>query len=54
MLLYPGASYDYNGQRLTYPDIRLVYWCGGNPLDHHQDLARLRRGGGPAGHGGGA
>ena len=25
------------------PDIRLVYWCGGNPFHHHQDLARLRR-----------
>ncbi|QIS20470.1 molybdopterin-dependent oxidoreductase [Nocardia terpenica] len=43
MLLNPGASYDYNGQRLVYPDIRLVYWCGGNPFHHHQDLARLRR-----------
>ncbi len=42
MLLDPGAAYDYNGQRLTYPDIRLVYWCGGNPFHHHQDLARLR------------
>ncbi|GAA5049757.1 molybdopterin-dependent oxidoreductase [Nocardia callitridis] len=43
MLLNPGASYEYNGLRLTYPDIRLVYWCGGNPFHHHQDLARLRR-----------
>jgi biotin/methionine sulfoxide reductase len=42
MLLNPGVGYDYNGQRLTYPDIRLVYWCGGNPFHHHQDLARLR------------
>ncbi|WP_330182704.1 molybdopterin-dependent oxidoreductase [Nocardia sp. NBC_01503] len=42
MLLEPGADYDYNGQRLRYPDIRLVYWCGGNPFHHHQDLARLR------------
>jgi biotin/methionine sulfoxide reductase len=42
MLLNPGAAYDYNGQRLTYPDTRLVYWCGGNPFHHHQDLARLR------------
>src|SRR5690348_13098124 len=40
MLLNPGADYDYNGQRLTYPDIRLVYWCGGNPFHHHQDLTR--------------
>jgi biotin/methionine sulfoxide reductase len=42
MLLNPGACYDYNGERLTYPDIRLVYWAGGNPFHHHQDLARLR------------
>ncbi len=27
---------------LTYPDIRLVYWAGGNPFHHHQDLNRLR------------
>ena len=27
---------------ITYPDIRLVYWAGGNPFHHHQDLNRLR------------
>ncbi|ACU71682.1 molybdopterin oxidoreductase [Catenulispora acidiphila DSM 44928] len=43
MLLNPGADYDYNGARRTYPDIRLVYWAGGNPFHHHQDLGRLRR-----------
>ena len=43
MLLHPGTSFDYNGQRLTYPDIRLIYWTGGNPFHHHQDLNRLRR-----------
>lgn len=43
MLLHPGEEYDYDGARLTYPDIRLVYWAGGNPFHHHQDLARLRR-----------
>ena len=41
MLLNPGEPFDYNGQRLGYPDIRLVYWCGGNPFHHHQDLNRL-------------
>ncbi len=40
MLLNPGATIDFNGQRLTYPDIRLVYWCGGNPFHHHQDINR--------------
>jgi biotin/methionine sulfoxide reductase len=42
MLLQPGAPFDYDGQLLTYPDIRLVYWAGGNPFHHHQDLGRLR------------
>jgi biotin/methionine sulfoxide reductase len=41
MLLEPGATIDYNGSRVTYPDIRLIYWCGGNPFHHHQDLNRL-------------
>jgi biotin/methionine sulfoxide reductase len=43
-LLYPGERYDYDGRSATYPDIRLVYWAGGNPFHHHQDLNRLRRG----------
>ena len=41
MLLHPGAEIDYDGRRVTYPDIRLVYWAGGNPFHHHQDLNRL-------------
>ncbi len=41
MLLNPGQTIDYNGQKITFPDIRLVYWCGGNPFHHHQDLNRL-------------
>jgi biotin/methionine sulfoxide reductase len=43
MLLEPGGTLDYDGARLEYPDIRLVYWAGGNPFHHHQDLGRLRR-----------
>ncbi|MGE2713554.1 molybdopterin-dependent oxidoreductase [Mycolicibacterium litorale] len=43
MLLHPGEEFDYNGMRLTYPDIRCVYWAGGNPFHHHQNLPRLRR-----------
>jgi biotin/methionine sulfoxide reductase len=43
MLLNPGATFDFNGRRLTYPDIRLVYWCGGNPFHKIQDLNRLLR-----------
>lgn len=41
MLRNPGQPYDFNGRRLTYPDIRLIYWAGGNPFHHHQDLNAL-------------
>ncbi len=42
MLLNPGATYRYDGEERRYPDVRLVYWAGGNPFHHHQDLNRLR------------
>lgn len=42
MLLDPGGEFHYNGHALRYPDIRLVYWAGGNPFHHHQDINRLR------------
>jgi biotin/methionine sulfoxide reductase len=43
MLLNPGGGYQYDGKELTYPDIRLIYWAGGNPFHHHQDLNKLVR-----------
>lgn len=43
MLENPGAQYPFNGELCTYPDIRLIYWAGGNPFHHHQDLNRLVR-----------
>ena len=43
MLENPGKAFDYNGQRLIYPEIKVVLWAGGNPFHHHQDLNRLRR-----------
>ena len=43
MLNNPGGKLRYNGQDLTYPDIKVIYWAGGNPFHHHQDLGRLRR-----------
>lgn len=43
MLLKAGQSYLYNGRSRTYPDIRLVWWAGGNPFHHHQDLNRLEQ-----------
>jgi biotin/methionine sulfoxide reductase len=41
-LLHPGQPYDFNGRRSAYPDIKLVYWAGGNPFHHHQDINQLR------------
>ncbi|WP_244935048.1 molybdopterin-dependent oxidoreductase [Acuticoccus sediminis] len=41
LLLGPGARLDYDGSAMTLPKIRLVYWAGGNPFHHHQDLNRL-------------
>ncbi|WP_116115164.1 molybdopterin-dependent oxidoreductase [Austwickia chelonae] len=43
LLLHPGQPIPYDGGTLVPPQIRLVYWAGGNPFHHHQDLNRLRR-----------
>ncbi len=43
MLLNPGDTCSYLGRELVYPDTKLVYWSGGNPFHHHQDLQRLTR-----------
>ena len=43
LLEAPGETFDYDGQQYTYPDIKLVWWAGGNPFHHHQDLNRMRR-----------
>src|SRR5205807_769036 len=43
MLLAPGQRYAFNGRQYSYPDIRMIYWAGGNPFHHHQDLNRLQR-----------
>ncbi len=43
MLAAPHGDYEFNGHRAVYPDIHLVYWAGGNPFHHHQDLNRLQR-----------
>lgn len=43
LLLRPGEPFDYDGLSLVYPKVSLVYWAGGNPFHHHQDLNRLRR-----------
>lgn len=41
MLERPGERFDYDGGTHRYPAIALIYWAGGNPFHHHQDLRRL-------------
>ncbi|MGH6945026.1 MAG: molybdopterin-dependent oxidoreductase, partial [Geminicoccaceae bacterium] len=43
LLERPGGTLDYDGRTLALPDIRMIYWAGGNPFHHHQDLNRLLR-----------
>ena len=43
LLERPGGTLHYNGRDLPLPDIRMVWWAGGNPFHHHQDLNRLLR-----------
>ena len=44
MLLHPGEKFKFNGGDYHYPDIKLMYWAGGNPFHHHQDINRLLQG----------
>ncbi|MBE9605943.1 molybdopterin-dependent oxidoreductase [Acetobacteraceae bacterium H6797] len=43
LLERPGEILQYNGRDITLPDIRMIWWSGGNPFHHHQDLNRLLR-----------
>jgi len=43
MLLKPKQTYAYNGKLRTYPTIKMIWWAGGNPFHHHQDLNLLRK-----------
>ncbi|WP_299849882.1 molybdopterin guanine dinucleotide-containing S/N-oxide reductase [uncultured Roseovarius sp.] len=43
LLLKPGEPFDFDGARYEYPDIKLVWWAGGNPFHHHQDLNLMRQ-----------
>lgn len=42
-LLHPGESIAFNGRTVEYPDIRLVFWAGGNPFAHQPDVNKLSR-----------
>lgn len=39
--LNPGKTIQHNGSLLTYPDIRMVMWTGGNPFAHQPQTNRL-------------
>jgi trimethylamine-N-oxide reductase (cytochrome c) len=40
-LANPGKTIDFNGSKITYPDVKMVYVAGGNPFHHHQDTNNL-------------
>ena len=41
VLLDPCAPIEFNGKTIEPNPIELIYWAGGNPFHHHQDLNRL-------------
>ena len=43
LLLNPGKNFKFDGQNYSYPDTKIVYWAGGNPFHHHQDLSLLMK-----------
>ena len=40
-LANPGKTIDHNGRKYTYPEFKLIYWTGGNPLSHQQDRNKM-------------
>lgn len=42
-LANPGKTIDFNGTKVTYPDVKMVYVAGGNPFHHHQDTNNLMK-----------
>ena len=41
--LNPGKTIEHNGRAVTYPDIRLAVWAGGNPFAHQPETVKLSR-----------
>lgn len=39
--LNPGKTIEHNGSKITYPDIKLVMWSGGNPFAQQEDTNGL-------------
>ncbi|MGP1484814.1 MAG: molybdopterin guanine dinucleotide-containing S/N-oxide reductase [Campylobacter sp.] len=43
VLLNPNKTIDHNGAKIKFPDIDFIYWAGGNPFGHQQNLNKLKR-----------
>ena len=43
-LVEPGKVIDFNGKKVTLPDLKFIFWAGGNPFAHQPDTNRLRKG----------
>lgn len=41
--LNPGKTINYNGTRITYPDVHMVMWAGGNPFSHQPQTFQLEK-----------
>ena len=41
-ILHPGKTIDHNGSKITYPELKMAVWSGGNPFGHQEDVASLR------------
>jgi len=39
----PGKEVEFNCKKITYPDIKLAYWAGGNPFHHHPDTKLMAK-----------
>ncbi|MGI2259010.1 molybdopterin guanine dinucleotide-containing S/N-oxide reductase [Shewanella sp. GXUN23E] len=42
-LEHPGSQYQNNGKTKTFPNIKMIWWAGGSPFTHNQDINRLIR-----------
>lgn len=43
MLENPGKTIRFNGKEVTYPEIHMILWTGGNPFAHQPETFRLEK-----------
>lgn len=39
--LHPGKTIDFNGTKVTYPEVKMVMWASGNPFAHQPSTNQL-------------